>query len=103
MMLSTVIKMTGRIQPGLRAISSNVGFGEKSTPMTLPKGEIAAWGSAAGTDAGIGAVAIEDSFTTGTTGLQGPASRDTTLELGRKYHTWPGRGISGTAAMSSRV
>jgi hypothetical protein len=51
----------GRAQVGFRTMSSKVAFGEKSTPISLPTGEIDA--CASGTAAGI--VAIEDSLLKG--------------------------------------
>jgi hypothetical protein len=51
-------KITGRSHEGFRAMSANVAFGEKITPIRRPNGEIEAWGSAKGADA----VAIVDSL-----------------------------------------
>src|SRR5271165_4126405 len=92
----TVEITIGNNQLGFRAMSSNVGFGEKNTPRMRPTGEREAWGSATGR----GDVAIKDSFTTG---LSEVAAEGTTQNLEGKYHKVRARGMAGTAASSSRV
>src|SRR6266852_58919 len=94
--LNRSIRAVGRIQLGLRTISSKVGLGEKKTPRMRPNGEIAACGAATG----AGMVAIEDSSTTTMSQI---ASESVTRDPHEKYHTWLMRGTSGTAANSSFV
>src|SRR5438552_3978570 len=62
MMLNTVERRIGAIQLGLRTISSNVFFGEKSTPKILATA--LSEGCASGVGVATGVVAIEDSSTT---------------------------------------
>src|ERR1700720_3242251 len=80
--LNRTIRAVGKIQSGLRTISSKVAFGEKNTPVIRPNGEIAACGSATG----AGMVAIRDSSTTEMSRIAAEsAARDTQ----GKYHTCP--------------
>src|SRR5260370_37893786 len=62
-MLNSVRRTTGSTQLGFLTMSSNVAFGEKSTPMIRPMGLIAGCDCASG--AGMDVVAIRCSSTTG--------------------------------------